>query len=74
MIFPEPSLDREEGPPPTSGALGSRGHGARRLSALMSGRRRWVLSFVVGCLIGILLHYMLYRLGLPLEPFIYVAF
>jgi hypothetical protein len=35
---------------------------------------RIVISFVVGSLIGVLFHYMLYRMGLPLEPFIYMAF
>lgn len=35
---------------------------------------RWLVSFLVGGGIGILLHYTLYRIGLPLEPFIYVAF
>jgi hypothetical protein len=36
--------------------------------------RRKIVSFVVGCAIGVLLHYILYRMSLPLEPFIYVAF
>jgi len=35
---------------------------------------RWILSFVLGCLIGILFHYTLYRMALPIEPFIYMAF
>jgi hypothetical protein len=35
---------------------------------------RRVVSFVLGCLIGVLFHYALYRMGLPLEPFIYMAF
>jgi hypothetical protein len=35
---------------------------------------RWCLSFLVGCALGVLFHYMLYRLALPVEPFIYVAF
>ncbi len=30
--------------------------------------------FCVGFLIGVLLHYMLYRFSLPVQPFIYVAF
>jgi hypothetical protein len=37
-------------------------------------RVRIVVSFLGGCLIGILFHYALYRMSLPLEPFIYVAF
>jgi hypothetical protein len=35
---------------------------------------RLAISFFLGCLIGALLHYMLYRIGLPVEPFIYMAF
>jgi hypothetical protein len=35
---------------------------------------RYSMSFVLGCLIGILFHYALYRMSLPLEPFIYMAF
>jgi hypothetical protein len=35
---------------------------------------RWVLSFLLGCLIGVVLHYTLYRMSLPIEPFIYMAF
>jgi hypothetical protein len=31
-------------------------------------------SFLFGALIGILFHYMLYRIGLPITPFIYQAF
>jgi hypothetical protein len=37
-------------------------------------RGRWLLSFLVGCVLGVLFHYMLYRLALPVEPFIHVAF
>jgi hypothetical protein len=33
-----------------------------------------VFSFLLGCLVGIILHYTLYRMSLPLEPFIYVGF
>jgi hypothetical protein len=35
---------------------------------------RWAFSFVLGCLIGVLFHYVLYRMSLPIEPFIYMAF
>ena len=35
---------------------------------------RSVLSFLLGLVLGVLFHYSLYRMGLPLEPFIYVAF
>lgn len=33
-----------------------------------------VLSVVVGVLLAIVMHYVLYRIGLPSKPFIYVAF
>ena len=33
-----------------------------------------LLSLMLGLLAGIVLHYMLYRMGLSQEPFIYVAF
>lgn len=35
---------------------------------------RYAASFVLGCLIGVLFHYVLYRMSLPVEPFIYMAF
>lgn len=35
---------------------------------------RWLLSVGVGMVVGIILHYTLYRMGLPVEPFIYLAF
>jgi hypothetical protein len=31
-------------------------------------------SFTVGCLVGVVLHYALYRMGMPLKPFIYMSF
>ncbi|HWA08443.1 MAG TPA: hypothetical protein VG838_03160 [Opitutaceae bacterium] len=31
-------------------------------------------SLVVGLAVGVLLHYLLFRLSLPVQPFIYVAF
>jgi hypothetical protein len=33
-----------------------------------------VASFLIGCAVGVLFRYTLYRMGLPLEPFIYMAF
>ena len=33
-----------------------------------------LLSLIGGVLCGVVIHYMLYRIGLPIEPFIYVAF
>ena len=35
---------------------------------------RYLVSFVLGCLVGVVFHYALYRMSLPIEPFIYVAF
>lgn len=35
---------------------------------------RWLVSLVIGALVGVILHYTLYRIGLPVEPFIYLAF
>jgi hypothetical protein len=35
---------------------------------------RWLFSLVVGFAVGVLFHYALYRMGLPVEPFIYMAF
>ena len=36
--------------------------------------RRTVGSFVLGLVIGVVFHYTLYRMGLPIQPFIYMAF
>jgi xanthosine utilization system XapX-like protein len=33
-----------------------------------------LLSIVVGIVLGVLFHYLLYRFSLPAKPFIYVAF
>ena len=35
---------------------------------------RFLASFILGCSIGLLLHYTLYRMGLPVAPFVYMAF
>jgi hypothetical protein len=37
-------------------------------------RRGLLLWVVVGFATGVLAHYVLYRIGLPARPFIYVAF
>jgi uncharacterized protein involved in exopolysaccharide biosynthesis len=38
-------------------------------------RLLWMLgSFVLGAVLGVFFHYVLYRLSLPIEPFIYVSF
>jgi len=35
---------------------------------------RWSLSLLLGLAVGAIIHYSLYRIGLPLQPFIYMAF
>jgi len=35
---------------------------------------RIFVSLLLGIAVGVLLHYVLYRMGLPIEPFIYMAF
>ena len=32
------------------------------------------LRFLAGLAVGVLCHYLLYRMSLPVEPFIYAAF
>lgn len=44
------------------------------LRAQLAGPVGLVLCFAWGILLGLFLHYLLYRLALPLESFIYVAF
>ncbi len=34
----------------------------------------WIVSAVLGVSVGILVHFALYRFGLPVQPFIYQAF
>lgn len=35
---------------------------------------RFLLHFALGLALGLFFHYLLYRIYLPVEPFIYVAF
>ena len=35
---------------------------------------RFLIHFVLGVALGLFFHYLLYRIYLPVEPFIYVAF
>jgi hypothetical protein len=35
---------------------------------------RWILSGLAGFATAVVLHYTLYRIALPLKPFIYVVF
>jgi hypothetical protein len=34
----------------------------------------WLGSVLLGVFVAVVLHYVLYRIGLPSKPFIYVAF
>jgi hypothetical protein len=34
----------------------------------------WVVSLLAGFAVAVVLHFMLYRIGIPLKPFIYVVF
>lgn len=45
-----------------------------RLTSGLTGASRLVVSFVIGLMMALVLHYVLYRIGLPSKPFIYVAF
>ena len=38
------------------------------------GIRNVLLSMILGLVVGVFFHYLLYRLNLPKEPFIYVNF
>lgn len=43
----------------------------------MQGEKRivWTItSVLLGVAVGVFLHYLIYRLSLPAEPFIYVSF
>lgn len=47
------------------------------LMSLPSGLRvptTWLLNFLLGLALALVLNYVLYRIGLPSKPFIYVAF
>lgn len=35
---------------------------------------RHLVSLLLGLALGVFCHYLLYRLSLPMQPFIYVAF
>jgi hypothetical protein len=36
--------------------------------------RRLAVSILLGAAVGLTIHYYLYRIGLPVQPFIYQAF
>ena len=46
----------------------------RRESFLQSRSFRQVRALLVGLAVGVFLHYLLFRLTLPVQPFIYVSF
>jgi hypothetical protein len=35
---------------------------------------QWFLSLLAGLVVSIIIHFMLFRIGIPLKPFIYVVF
>jgi hypothetical protein len=35
---------------------------------------RWAMSGLAGLATAMVIHYMFYRIGIPLKPFIYVVF
>jgi hypothetical protein len=43
-------------------------------SLLKSRPVKHVVSLLVGLVVGVFFHYLLFRLTLPVQPFIYVAF
>jgi hypothetical protein len=43
-------------------------------SLLKSPWARHLLSLLLGVALGVFCHYLLFRLSLPMQPFIYVAF
>jgi hypothetical protein len=43
-------------------------------SFLTSRPVKQVVSLLVGVVVGVFFHYLLFRLTLPVQPFIYVAF
>lgn len=34
----------------------------------------WGVRFLAGVIVGVVLHYTIYRMSVPIEPFIYQAF
>lgn len=45
-----------------------------RMPAPMARAASCMVSLIAGLAIAVMLHYLLYRVGLPSKPFIYVAF
>jgi len=43
------------------------------MSAFMNASR-WIVSMGAGIATALVMHYMLYRISIPIKPFIYVAF
>jgi hypothetical protein len=44
------------------------------MRSTMTAIGRWTASALAGAATAIVIHYMLFRIGLPLKPFIYVVF
>lgn len=44
------------------------------LRELFNRLMRLIGMFALGLIVGVFFHYLLFRLGLPIKPFIYVAF
>lgn len=45
-----------------------------KLPSTMQPLAAWIGSALLGVVLAVVLHYVLYRIGLPSKPFIYVAF
>ena len=43
------------------------------MSAFMNASR-WIVSMGAGIATALVMHYMLYRISIPIKPFIYVTF
>jgi len=46
----------------------------QKMRVVLAGIASHFGSLLLGLVLAVLLHYVLYRLGLPSKPFIYVAF
>jgi hypothetical protein len=32
------------------------------------------MSLLIGCVVGVIFHFLIYRLSMPVKPFVYVSF
>ncbi len=44
------------------------------MSSTLRAFAAWGLSFATGVAVAVVIHFMLFRIGIPLKPFIYVVF